>query len=299
MHTIHAIQPSTGHQWQPRQPLRGRPMRVPLIRRSWHTIRPHPRPPAPEMYQGGGGGLGPPSSRGSPCGPCQRRAKIVEAQILLAPKAPKQNFGGQPQTLEGDEGGPGGVPPLLLRCTAVLIHQCPAPSQAHQLMEGLPSVGQSPLRHGGARQETGPASSCRRAPVPAPLELQQPKSNGVRRGGRVAQGGGQGGGGGLACYAPAEGDRVPIWIWGPILRLTGRLGWSTMASPTTLHIGRVPGLCCVQCAGAGGGVSGAAGPPPPPPAPPKEAPSTGPPNPHWDCHPGPQRSCCAPKMPRH
>ena len=29
-----------------------------------------------------------------------------------------------------------------------------------------------------------------------------------------------------------------IWIWRPILRLTGRLGCSTMASPTTLHIGR-------------------------------------------------------------
>ena len=29
-----------------------------------------------------------------------------------------------------------------------------------------------------------------------------------------------------------------IWIWRLILRLTGRLGWSTMASPTTLHIGR-------------------------------------------------------------
>ena len=37
--------------------------------------------------------------------------------------APKQNFGCQPPTLEGDEGGEGGsrggLPPLLLRCTAV------------------------------------------------------------------------------------------------------------------------------------------------------------------------------------
>ena len=29
-----------------------------------------------------------------------------------------------------------------------------------------------------------------------------------------------------------------IWIWWPISRLTGRPGRSTMASPTTLHIGR-------------------------------------------------------------
>ena len=27
-----------------------------------------------------------------------------------------------------------------------------------------------------------------------------------------------------------------FWFWRPILRLTGRVGWSTMASPTTLHI---------------------------------------------------------------
>ena len=35
-----------------------------------------------------------------------------------------------------------------------------------------------------------------------------------------------------------KGIWIWIWIWRPILRLTGRLGWSTMASPTTLHIGR-------------------------------------------------------------
>ena len=57
--------------------------------------------------------------------------KIFEGKILLAPKAPKQNFGRQPQTLEGEEGGGGGagrgVPPLLLRCTAVLINPLPPP----------------------------------------------------------------------------------------------------------------------------------------------------------------------------
>ena len=54
-----------------------------------------------------------------------------EAEILLAPKAPKQNFGYQPQTLEGEGGGGdwglrgGGVPLLLLRRTAVIIQPCP------------------------------------------------------------------------------------------------------------------------------------------------------------------------------
>ena len=36
-----------------------------------------------------------------------------------------------------------------------------------------------------------------------------------------------------------EGDGLRFWIWirRPILRLLGCLGWSTMASPMTLHIG--------------------------------------------------------------
>ena len=63
---------------------------------------------------------------GSPYGPRRRRAKDFEASILLGPKGPKQNFGCQPQTLEGEEGGGGGpggaYPPLLLRSTAILIH---------------------------------------------------------------------------------------------------------------------------------------------------------------------------------
>ena len=44
-------------------------------------------------------------------------------------RRPKQNCGSQSQTLEGEEGGGvwGGVPPLLPRCTAVLIHHCPPP----------------------------------------------------------------------------------------------------------------------------------------------------------------------------
>ena len=49
------------------------------------------------------------------------------------------------------------------------------------------------------------------------------------------------GGGGLR-----GGMSFGLWIWRPILRLRGRLGWSSMASPTTLHIGRPYG-------GGGGG----------------------------------------------
>ena len=85
-----------------------------------------------DVLEGGGGGLAgspPPSSLpGYPCSSCRRWAKNVSAQILLASKAPKQKFGCQPQTLEREEGGPGGrgrggvppPPPRLLRCTAVL-----------------------------------------------------------------------------------------------------------------------------------------------------------------------------------
>ena len=57
--------------------------------------------------KGGGIGRDPPSSQGPPkAGPA-----IFEASILLAPKAPKQNFGCQPPTFEGEEGGPGGGDP--------------------------------------------------------------------------------------------------------------------------------------------------------------------------------------------
>ena len=58
---------------------------------------------------GGGGGLaGTPLLPGTPYGPRRRRAENFEDSILLALKTPKQNFGCQPQTFEGDEGG-GGV----------------------------------------------------------------------------------------------------------------------------------------------------------------------------------------------
>ena len=60
---------------------------------------------------GGAGWLGPPLLPGSPCGPRRRRAKTFEAQILLAPKAPKQKFGCPPQTLERKGGGVQEPPP--------------------------------------------------------------------------------------------------------------------------------------------------------------------------------------------
>ena len=56
-----------------------------------------------------GFGWDPPLLPGSPYGPRRRRAKDFEASILLAPKGPKQKFGCQPQTLEGEEGGPPAV----------------------------------------------------------------------------------------------------------------------------------------------------------------------------------------------
>ena len=41
--------------------------------------------------------------------PAEGGPKIFEASILLALKAPKQNFGCQPQTLQEEEGGGEGV----------------------------------------------------------------------------------------------------------------------------------------------------------------------------------------------
>ena len=76
----------------------------------------------------------------------------------------------------------------------------------------------------------------------------------VGGGGRGMNGGCGGGGGGCCvCWGGGGYERglheqnktlqpydsfIAHWIWRPILRLTGRRGWSTMASPTTLHIGR-------------------------------------------------------------
>ena len=70
----------------------------------------HPRFVVAEIWadrglKGGGGLAGTPILPGSPYGPRRRRAGTFEASILLAPKAPEQNFGCQRQTSEG-EGGP-------------------------------------------------------------------------------------------------------------------------------------------------------------------------------------------------
>ena len=72
--------------------------------------------------KGGGGLAGPPLLPGSPYGPRRRRAEHFEAYILLAPKAPNgslKHWKGR----RGGGGSRGGVPPLLLRCTAALIHR--------------------------------------------------------------------------------------------------------------------------------------------------------------------------------
>ena len=73
------------------------------------------------VCRGRGGWLGPPSSQGPPMVPAEAGPKFVKLKSLGL-KAP-------PQTLEGEEGGGGGggwsrggVRPLLLRCTVVLIH---------------------------------------------------------------------------------------------------------------------------------------------------------------------------------
>ena len=67
----------------------------------------------------GGGGFGwdPPSSQGPPVVPGGRRTESFEAEILLAPKAPKRNLAVGLKHWKGRRGG--GV---LLQCTAVLIH---------------------------------------------------------------------------------------------------------------------------------------------------------------------------------
>ena len=86
----------------------------------WLGPPPPPRVPLWSPPKGGGsrGGrgvwLGPPSSEGRPTAPAEGGPRIIEASILLAPKAPTQHFGCQPQTLEGEEeggGGQGGNPP--------------------------------------------------------------------------------------------------------------------------------------------------------------------------------------------
>ena len=68
------------------------------------------------MYEKGGRGFGwDPLLPKPPYGPRRRRAKIFGAWILLAPKAPKQNFGCQQHwkgRRGGGEGGPGGGTPV-------------------------------------------------------------------------------------------------------------------------------------------------------------------------------------------
>ena len=65
---------------------------------------------ARDVLEGGGGegvcGWDPPSSQRPPMAPAEGGAEHFEAEILLAPKAPKENCGCQPQTSEGEGGYP-------------------------------------------------------------------------------------------------------------------------------------------------------------------------------------------------
>ena len=82
--------------------------------------------------------------------------QTFEASILLALKAPKQNFVCQPQTLEWEGGWSreGVTPPLLLRCTAARIYHC----------RGLTTSEPRGRRHRGgpgpAPRGTAPAGTC-------------------------------------------------------------------------------------------------------------------------------------------
>ena len=90
-----------------------------------------------QVGEGGDWGLaGTPLLPESPYGTRRRGAEHFEASILLAPKAPKQNFGCQPQTLEAEEWGGGGLGKGV-RCTAVLIH----PWKAGQRPNRVPKIG--------------------------------------------------------------------------------------------------------------------------------------------------------------
>ena len=122
---LYAPLPARLHRLQPMH----LPTDPPPPPRAKSALRPRPACGRGCAGAGGGrseGGLGwdPPSSQGPPTG-SGRRAEDFEPSILLAPKAPKQKVGCQPQTSEGEVGGgPGGGGPGGgdLWCTAVLIH---------------------------------------------------------------------------------------------------------------------------------------------------------------------------------
>ena len=75
---------------------------------------------------------------GFPYGPRRRRAKNFEASILLAPK---QIFGCQPQTLQGEEGEGGGSSYGVRPFEGI-------PASGHEVHEGLSCLPQRACRDG-------------------------------------------------------------------------------------------------------------------------------------------------------
>ena len=75
-----------------------------------------------DRHSGGGGGIGwdPPPPRVPLCSPPKAGRKLISLNPFGAEDAEAKFWLSAP-TLEGEEGG-GGLSPLLLRCTAVLIH---------------------------------------------------------------------------------------------------------------------------------------------------------------------------------
>ena len=148
------------------------------VHRPFHTQIPLPSgrhleegPPPPRMYEkaggggaeeGGGGRFGwdPPSSQGPPMVPAEGGPKSFEASIRLAPKVPKQNFGCQPPTLEGEEGGPGGgtPPPPAVYGRSTTSLRAPRPFCLlgyGRYKDCVAGIQQPPLFPGGGRAAQG------------------------------------------------------------------------------------------------------------------------------------------------
>ena len=85
-----------------------------------------------EGSEGGFGG-GPPPPR-APLWSPPKAGQNFGAQILLAPKAPKQKFGCQPQTLEG-EGGGDPPPPAVYSRSNTSLPPSPPLVRVHQLRQ--------------------------------------------------------------------------------------------------------------------------------------------------------------------
>ena len=93
------------------------------------------------VLKGGGFGWDPPPPR-VPLWSLSKAGPKILTLNPLGTEGAGANFGCQPQTLEGEEGGGeglkwGGVAPLLLRCMAVLIHHCPPPPPPRSTCQDL------------------------------------------------------------------------------------------------------------------------------------------------------------------